>query len=156
MPKGAAREYVPGHGDRRFAVRHYDLELEYKVTTNHLAGTATLTVRALEELSELALDLFGLHVGKVTVDGRPPARYAQRDAKLVVRAFQFQRPPRRRVERDVPDRRAKATGRQGEIFERTPHEDARGVNGCVERSRRPTLSSLSLRAASMISRIATV
>ena len=30
------REYMPGHGDRRYAVRHYDLDLEYKVATNHL------------------------------------------------------------------------------------------------------------------------
>jgi len=79
------REYVPGHGDRRYAVRHYDLDLDYKVPTNHLIGTATLTLRALEDLREVALDLFGLHAGKVTVDGKPPARYLHRDAKLVVK-----------------------------------------------------------------------
>ncbi len=79
------REYVPGHGDRRYAVRRYDLDLDYKVATNHLAGAATLSVRALEPLRELALDLFGLHVARVSVDGRPPARYRHRAAKLVVR-----------------------------------------------------------------------
>ncbi len=79
------REYVPGHGDLGYAVRHYDLELDYKIPTNHLAGTATLTVRALKPLRELAVDLVGLHVGKVSVDGRQPARFAHRGARLVVR-----------------------------------------------------------------------
>ena len=79
------RDYVPGHGDRRYAVRHYDLELTYKVPTNHLAGTATLTVRALEAVRELAIDLAGLHVGKVLVDGKPPARHTHRGGRLVVR-----------------------------------------------------------------------
>ena len=79
------RGYVPGHGDRRYAVRHYDLDLTYKVPTNHLAATATLTVRALEPLHELAIDLAGLHVAKVTVDGRLPARHTHRAGRLVVR-----------------------------------------------------------------------
>ncbi len=79
------REYMPGHGDRRHAVRHYDLALEYKVATNHLSGSASITVRVLEPLREVALDLFGLHVAKVSVDGKPPARYTHRGSRLVVK-----------------------------------------------------------------------
>ena len=42
------QDYVPGHGDESFAVRHYDLELTYTPDGNRLDGTATLTVEALE------------------------------------------------------------------------------------------------------------
>ena len=78
-------EYVPGHGDHRYAVRHYDLDLVYKVATNHLSGTANLVVVPLTELRELSLDLVGLHVSRVRVDGRPPARYAHRGHRVDVR-----------------------------------------------------------------------
>jgi len=87
-PKGngaPGAEYVIGHGDRRYRVQHYDLDLVYKVATNHLVGTATLSVVALAELRELSLDLAGLHVSRVRVDGRPPARYAHRGHRLDVR-----------------------------------------------------------------------
>ena len=30
--------YLPGHGDSRFRVEHYDLDLQYKVADNHLEG----------------------------------------------------------------------------------------------------------------------
>jgi aminopeptidase N len=90
-------DYVPGHGDRRYAVEHYDLELDYRVTTNRLAGSATLTVRALQPLTELTLDLHGLHVAKVSVDGRPPARHTHRGSHLVVR-LREQRPAGSRLE----------------------------------------------------------
>ena len=77
----AADPYVPGHGNRRYAVRCYRLELDYKVTTNHLGGRATLEIEALEELDQVALDLYGLNVSRVKVDGRA-ARYAHRERKL--------------------------------------------------------------------------
>ncbi|MBL8929268.1 MAG: M1 family metallopeptidase [Kineosporiaceae bacterium] len=86
-----SREYVPGHGDTRYAVRRYDLELVYKVGTNHLSGTATLSVRALEPLRELAVDLIGLHAGKVLVNGKPAARHTHRGGHLVIR-LREQRP----------------------------------------------------------------
>ena len=44
-----------------------------------------MTLRALEPLREVALDLFGLHVAKVSVDGKPPARFTHRGSRLVVR-----------------------------------------------------------------------
>ena len=31
-----ADPYLPGHGDVRFHVEHYDLDLQYKVADNHL------------------------------------------------------------------------------------------------------------------------
>ena len=80
----AADPYVPGHGDRRYAVRSYRLELDYKVATNHLNGRAVLEAEALEDLTQFGLDLYGLTVSRVKVDGRAPAKYAHRDRKLRV------------------------------------------------------------------------
>lgn len=77
----AADPYVPGHGNRRFGVRSYALELDYKVTTNHLSGHAELTIETTESLDQVALDLAGLNVSRVKVDGRA-ARFTHRDQKL--------------------------------------------------------------------------
>ena len=62
-----ADPYLPGHGDVTFAVRHYDLALDYRLTTNALRAVATLTVDALEPIDTLTLDLHGLTVRKVIV-----------------------------------------------------------------------------------------
>ena len=51
----AADDYVPGHGDRTFDVTHYDLDLEYKVEGNHLAGRRPRSSRGASRTStELA------------------------------------------------------------------------------------------------------
>jgi aminopeptidase N len=81
-PSGAD-EYVPGHGDARFDVIDYDLELTYKVSGNHLTGVAALRLVALEDFEDLHLDLHGLRVSKLTVDGAA-ARYRHRRDRLVV------------------------------------------------------------------------
>lgn len=80
-----ADAYVPGHGDLAYDVLGYDLELDYSVETNKLAGTATLRVVAREDLDRLTLDLHALRVSKVTVDGTQPGRYSQRAGRLVVK-----------------------------------------------------------------------
>mgnify|MGYP000293586826 CR=1 FL=1 len=77
----AADAYVPGHGNRRFGVRAYDLDLDYRIATNHLSGRAVLEIEAAEPLDQVALDLYGLTVTKVKVGGRP-ARFTHRDRKL--------------------------------------------------------------------------
>nr|WP_277626693.1 M1 family metallopeptidase [Arsenicicoccus piscis] len=61
------------------------MSLDYKVATNRLEGTATLTVVPVQELDELSLDLHGLHVSSVSVDGRRPQRSGQRGDCLTVR-----------------------------------------------------------------------
>jgi aminopeptidase N len=76
--------YLPGHGDPSYAVEAYEIDLDYRVSSNHLDGRAQLTVVALEDLDRLSLDLTGLGVGKVTVDGRRPAKYAHRGGKLTI------------------------------------------------------------------------
>ena len=61
--------YTPGHGDASYDVTHYDLELTYKVEGNLLNGVALLRCVALTDLDRLTLDLHGLRVRKVAVDG---------------------------------------------------------------------------------------
>ena len=58
----AADAYVPGHGNRRFGVRAYDLDLDYRIATNHLSARAVLEIEAAEPLDQVALDLYGLTV----------------------------------------------------------------------------------------------
>lgn len=76
--------YVPGHGDSRYAVEHYDLALDYRLATNRLDASATLRVRALTDTDTIRLDLSGLHVGKVRVDGRKPRRFVHKARVLTV------------------------------------------------------------------------
>lgn len=78
----AADPYVPGHGNRRFSVRHYALDLDYKIATNHLGARAALEIEALEPLDRVVLDLAGLNVSRVRVNGRAPARFTHSDRKL--------------------------------------------------------------------------
>lgn len=76
--------YAPGRGDDGYAVRHHDLELDYKVAANRLVGRARLTVVAVVDLPRLVLDLAGLRADKVTVDGHQAAKFAQRGGTLHV------------------------------------------------------------------------
>ena len=77
-----ADPYIPGHGDRRFGVRSYELDLDYKVATNHLSGRAGLDVEIAEDTAVLALDLYGLTVSRVRVEGAAPVKFTHRDRKI--------------------------------------------------------------------------
>ena len=79
-----ADPYLAGHGDLTFEVGHYDLALDYKVDTNHLAGRATLRCRAVQDTDRIHLDLVGLRVSKVTFDGHVPHKYRHRAGRLDV------------------------------------------------------------------------
>src|SRR5690242_811449 len=76
--------YTPERGDSRYRVEHYDLDLDYRVSSNRLGGRATLTVRALVRTETLRLDLVGLRIGKVAVDGSP-AKWRHRGDVVTVR-----------------------------------------------------------------------
>jgi aminopeptidase len=87
--------YLPGNGDPGYRVLHYDLELDYRVASNRLTGEATLQVETLAEVTGLTLDLAGLRVGAVFVDGRRSTRYTHRDRRLVIRLDRPAAPGRR-------------------------------------------------------------
>ncbi len=81
----SADPYVPGHGDPRYAVDHYDLDLTYKPAGNHLDGRAVLQVTTLEAVKDIALDLYGLRVTRLSVVGATVARWTHRDSRLAIR-----------------------------------------------------------------------
>ncbi len=73
-----ADPYVAGHGDLTYDVSHYDLRLTYDVRSNHLDGDAELSVVALEPLDRFSIDLQGLTVSKLSVDGVAARHHVRR------------------------------------------------------------------------------
>ena len=74
---GAGDPYFPRQGNGGYQVDHYDLQLSYDPATRRLAGTATISATATEQLSRFDLDLRRqLAVSSVTVDGAAAA-YSQ-------------------------------------------------------------------------------
>jgi aminopeptidase N len=76
--------YLPEHGNGGYRVEHYDLDLTYQVGPNRLAGHATISAVATQALSGVSLDLAGLRVRRVLVDGRP-AKFSHRQHKLRIK-----------------------------------------------------------------------
>ena len=79
-----ADPYLPGHGDRSWSAAHYALDLDYDLAGNRLRAEAVIDAIAEEDLSRVVLDLAGLDVTKVTVDGQAPAKYAARSNRVVL------------------------------------------------------------------------
>lgn len=78
--------YLPDNGNFGYRVSRYDLELEYKVASNRLSGTATITAVTLASLESFSLDLAeNLGVTRVTVNGRRPAHFGTSAGKLRIR-----------------------------------------------------------------------
>ncbi|MGN9911185.1 M1 family metallopeptidase [Phytohabitans sp. LJ34] len=76
--------YLPEHGNGGYRTSHYDLDLDYRIVTNRLTGRAVVTAVAAQALSRFSLDLAGLRVSHVLVDG-VAARFTQVGHKLRVR-----------------------------------------------------------------------
>ena len=68
---GIGDPYFPTDGNGGYDVAHYDLDLAYDPATDRLKGRATISARATQALSRFNLDLNGLQVSAVQVDGRP-------------------------------------------------------------------------------------
>ncbi len=80
-----ADPYLPGHGDVRFQVEHYDLDLQYRVHSNHLDAKAHLRLTARELLPDLVLDLHSLEVTSLLVTGAAVARWTHRSSRIRIR-----------------------------------------------------------------------
>ncbi|MDD7961867.1 M1 family metallopeptidase [Microbacterium thalli] len=65
----ATDPYAPQSGDGSYDVEGYDLDLTYRVRTNRLSGVAVLDAVAREDISAVHVDLVGLRVERVEVDG---------------------------------------------------------------------------------------
>ena len=81
---GVRDPYFPKLGNGGYDVDHYGLTLAYDPGSRRLTGTAVITARATQDLSAFDLDLKGLTVGKVTVEGRS-ARFNRAGQELTVR-----------------------------------------------------------------------
>lgn len=68
---GIGDEYYPNYGNGGYDSRHYDLDVAYDPGTDVLNGTATVRAKATQCLTSFNLDLDGLTVERVRVDGRP-------------------------------------------------------------------------------------
>ncbi|MDG4815405.1 M1 family metallopeptidase [Micromonospora sp. WMMD956] len=79
----AGDPYVPGRGNGGYDVAAYRLRIRYDPADDRLTGHATITATATAGLSRFNLDLSGLTVGAVRVDGAQ-ARHAREGDELVV------------------------------------------------------------------------
>ena len=66
---GIGDDYFPLDGNGGYDVVRYRLDIGYQPGPEHLSGVATITARAMQRLSAFNLDLQGLTVESVTVDG---------------------------------------------------------------------------------------
>ena len=80
---GIGDPYFPSHGNGGYDVASYTLKVRYDPATDQLKGAATITATATEELSRFNLDLAGLTVSSVRVDGAR-AENERKDNELVV------------------------------------------------------------------------
>ncbi|TQF75004.1 M1 family metallopeptidase [Rhodococcus spelaei] len=77
--------YLPSAGNRGYRVSRYELDLTYKVSSNRLAGKASITAATTEIRPRFAFDLSqSLAVSKVTVNGSRSVKYTHQHGKLTV------------------------------------------------------------------------
>jgi aminopeptidase N len=65
--------FFPRSGNRGYDVSSYDAQLAYQPGSGLLQATATIAATASQRLRRFSLDLDGLRVTKVSVDGEPAA-----------------------------------------------------------------------------------
>ena len=80
---GAGDPYFPLAGNGGYDVKEYDLDVGYDPATDTLTGSAVIKASATQALSSFNLDLDGLDVGSVTVNGRA-AVWTRSDGELTI------------------------------------------------------------------------
>ena len=80
---GIGDPYYPRFGNGGYDVQHYDLAIRYGPGTNHLRGVATIAARTTQDLSCFSLDLVGLTVSAITVNG-DPATWSRTHHELMI------------------------------------------------------------------------
>lgn len=81
---GIGDPYYPSSGNPGYNVSHYDLDLSYAPDQDFLSGEAAISATAGGQLSSFNLDLDGLTVASVTVDGRA-ATFTRAGGELTVK-----------------------------------------------------------------------
>lgn len=79
----AGEPFFPRAGNRGYDVSSYAVRLRYAPASGRLRGRVAIAAAATQGLSRFSLDLFGLRVTRVAVDGRP-ARFRRGRGKLKV------------------------------------------------------------------------
>ncbi len=80
---GTGDPYYPLAGNGGYDVGHYGLKLAYQPAGNRLAGKATVSATATQNLARFDLDLTGFTVKAVAVDGAPAA-FSRDGQELVI------------------------------------------------------------------------
>ena len=80
---GLGDAYYPTYGNGGYDVSHYDLDVAYDPATDQLDGDASVRATATESLCSFDLDLVGLDVRRVQVDGKR-ARWSRSGQELVI------------------------------------------------------------------------
>ncbi|MDZ5445648.1 M1 family metallopeptidase [Micromonospora sp. 4G57] len=83
---GAGDPYFPGYGNGGYDVAHYIVRVRYDPAKDRLTGTTTVRATATANLSAFHLDLAGLTVRSVTVDGVQAAHARAADELIVTPA----------------------------------------------------------------------
>ncbi|MET8250882.1 M1 family metallopeptidase [Micromonospora sp. NPDC005197] len=81
---GLGDAYFPTYGNGGYDVGKYTVKVRYDPAKDRLTGTATVQATATADLSTFNLDLAGLTVKTVTVDGAP-ATYTRDKNELVIK-----------------------------------------------------------------------
>jgi aminopeptidase N len=76
--------FFPHSGSRAYDVSHYDVRLAYRPAAGSLEATAKIAAVARQRLRRFSLDLVGLTVTGVTVDGETAGFHRGRDKLKVV------------------------------------------------------------------------
>ena len=74
----------PSRATAAIVVTRYELDLTYRMSSNRLSGKANLSAVSLQPLTRFSLDLVGLQVTKVSVNGRRAKQFSTRDGKLFI------------------------------------------------------------------------
>ncbi|WP_431247459.1 M1 family metallopeptidase [Leifsonia xyli] len=82
MTDAVPHSYLPRSGTDDYGVLSYDLDLNYRVTTNRLDATAVIHGRANVSLGFIALDLVHLKAKRVRLDGQKRTRFTQTPTHL--------------------------------------------------------------------------
>jgi aminopeptidase N len=75
--------FFPRSGNVGYEVRHYGVNLSYRPASGEIRANATVVAFAEQGLSRFSLDLYGLHVRRVQVEGHK-ARFRRGRGKLIV------------------------------------------------------------------------
>ena len=80
---GVGDDYFPLYGNGGYDVAHYLLKVSYDPATDRLAGLATISARATQNLSRFNLDFVGLTVRSIKVNGHA-ASWSRTEHELTV------------------------------------------------------------------------